>query len=91
MKIKIDEDEWYPVYSEYSYGTEIEVTPAFAARFRAASKEFNAVQRMMKRRYYKERPIRPYPPGSMTMGLTPFLSSGGSGTSFTNKDGELPA
>jgi hypothetical protein len=52
MKIKIVEDELYPYYLECKrvkhdrqlYGTEVELSEAFIARWKLARTEFHAVQ-----------------------------------------------
>jgi len=48
VKVKIDTDEWYPVYSvcdaPYAYGKEVEIPDEFYERYQAVMTEFNAVQ-----------------------------------------------
>lgn len=50
MKIRIDSDEWYPVYSVRSddkYGYEVEATPEQIDRWKAAEEAFSVAQQEM--------------------------------------------
>lgn len=45
MKIRVDKDEWYPVYTPYDEGSWIaEVSDDFIVRYRQALDAFNAIQ-----------------------------------------------
>jgi len=49
MKIKIDWDEWYPVYSiSDDCGVEVEVSEETLARWRRVDAEFDAAQKEMR-------------------------------------------
>ncbi len=55
MKVIINEDEWYPVYSlekeidEYNKDYAVEVDDAFLERYDKCMNEFDAVQELLKR------------------------------------------
>lgn len=57
MIVKIDEDEWYPVYSaddasmEYSWGKESEMTDADWIEYQRVSKEFGEWQSKLAKLY----------------------------------------
>jgi len=47
MKLKIDSDEWYPVYyidNGIGYGTEVEVDDKIVKRWRKTLKDFDKMQ-----------------------------------------------
>lgn len=48
MRVKIDDDEWYPVYFITEMGIEIEADEAMVERWKRVAKEFDEVQREMK-------------------------------------------
>ncbi len=48
MKVKIDSDEWYPVYSIVSYGTECEVPEDTVQRWNRIMGEFDVMQKEMR-------------------------------------------
>ena len=53
MKLELEKDEWYPVYSladmPSTYEDEnVEVSPEFVERYRAAFREFNKVQDILR-------------------------------------------
>lgn len=60
MKVKIDRDEWYPVYSVHSvhdqYGDEIEVDDLTAERWRRVTAEFESIQDEMDEAWRKATP-----------------------------------
>ena len=46
--VRIDSDEWYPVYFETKDGDPVEVDDEVAARWRRVAAEFDLVQEEMK-------------------------------------------
>jgi len=44
MKVKIDSDEWYPVYSISDWGEEVEVEDAKVAEWKRVFSDFDRVQ-----------------------------------------------
>jgi hypothetical protein len=55
MRVKIDKDEWYPVYSIGSYGFSIEVPEETVKRWKKIEEAFLKMQKEMKK--YYEQPI----------------------------------
>jgi len=52
-KIKVCEEEWYPVYELDSYGKEVDLPQSLIDRHEAALKEFEAVQFLIYQEYKK--------------------------------------
>lgn len=49
MKVFIDSDEWYPVYSfDMNYGQEVEVSEETLARWKQTMVDFDKMQREMR-------------------------------------------
>jgi hypothetical protein len=48
MKVRILEDEWYPVYVIYNYGNECDIHPRKVARWKKTFTAFYRVQQEMR-------------------------------------------
>jgi hypothetical protein len=52
-KIKVSQNEWWPVYELGSWGDEVELPQELIDRHKAAAKEFNEVQDLIDVAYEK--------------------------------------
>ena len=52
MKVKIDADEWYPMYSIVpNYGKEVDVSPDFVETYNNVMKDLNIIQDILRDLY----------------------------------------
>jgi hypothetical protein len=54
MQIKIDKDEWYPVYDLAEFGQKVDIEEETYKRWKKAFDEFDSVQAEMRKLYEAE-------------------------------------